>query len=346
MKAIKSSSAQFFLTVLLPLIAGVLVYLFFSPSPRYFFRFFPEPTIHFPQWNWIAFSLPDGLWTFSFVSFIGLIFHEKNLRRTLFIFLALLAGPLLELFQYVRCIPGTFDAIDILFQIISGTLAICCTKLFSNKKEFYVHRFKTTFSILGCIAFLVMAFANSPTKPPRLTRAITIVNHTGKPVNIIEEGSINFKLDSGTGNFLSELYDVDSGYYFIFAYNDVSRYPGILNNGIKKATRKEITDWKKYNLKSFDYSRDQTLLVPESRRICFRRNSEGMVDSVSFWLMPDYDYTFTTTIPLSDSANFEPKDFPSYKIFFTNKNGTPDSLKLRGREFYKYIDKSGNFEIK
>lgn len=191
-----------------------------------------------------------------------------------------------------------------------------------------------------------MAFANSPADGPEMKRTISIVNHTGKPLYILEQGRIDFRLDSGTGNFYSNLNSDDSAYYFIVAYNDGVRYLGILSNGIKKATRKEITDWKKYNLKSFDYSRDQTLLVPESRRICFRRNSAGMLDSVSFWLMPDYDYTFTTTIPLGDSANFEPEDFPSYKIFFTNKNGTPDSFKLRGREFHKCIDKSGNFEIK
>lgn len=347
MKLPDNRAFRFLLTVLLPLAAGVLIYLFCSPSARYFFQFFPEPSAHFPLWNWIAFSLPDGLWTFSFVSFALLIFHERNLSRNIFICITILAGPALEFLQLFHFIPGTFDVIDILLQCIAGAAALFCARSFPAEKKFYLQKFKTALALAGCFGFLVMAFANSPEEPPELKRSIRIVNRTGKPVHIIEKGTIDFRLDSGTGNFYANHLSADSGYYFLFAYNEISRYPGILSNGIRTTSRNEIKAWKNsYTLKSFDFSMDQTLLVPEDRRIYYRTSDTGLVDSVSFWLTPDHDTTFATLIPINDSIKFSWDEFPSYKILFTNRYGKPDSMMLSGWEFSKYLDTRGIFEIK
>jgi hypothetical protein len=356
LKLSENRAFRFLLTVLLPLAAGVLIYLFCSPSTRYFFQFFPEPSVHFPLWNWVSFSLPDGLWTFSFVSFALIIFHEKNLARNVFICVALLAGPFLELLQLFHFIPGTFDVTDVLLQFVAGAAALFCGRSFSTEKNFHLRKFKTALTLAGCFVFLIMAFANSPEEPQEddpqeraeSQRSIMLINSTGKPVHVIEEGIIPLSLDSGTGNFKVNPSPAGSNYYFIFAFYRGLPYPGIMKDGIKTAPQTQIDEWTKSGkLKSFSYSMDQALLLPEDQRITFKTDTDGIVSQVSFWLLPGYDPSFRTTIPDNNPENILTNDsYSSFKIFFTNKNGQPDSLRLRGREFYKHIDKRGVFEIR
>lgn len=68
--------------------------------------------------EWVIYSLPDGLWTYSFTSFFVLHFTYEPLNK-LKIF-ALAFTPILsisfEVGQHFHVFPGTFDFVDLLFD--------------------------------------------------------------------------------------------------------------------------------------------------------------------------------------------------------------------------------------
>jgi len=69
--------------------------------------------------NWILFSLPDGLWVFSYVSLLLLVWQNSLSENSLFWILII---PFLALGseggQLIGVIPGTFDGYDLLFYSI------------------------------------------------------------------------------------------------------------------------------------------------------------------------------------------------------------------------------------
>lgn len=73
---------------------------------------------------WVIYSLPDGLWTYSFTSFFVLHFRFEPLTR-LKIF-ALAFTPLLsisfEVGQHFQLFPGTFDFVDLFFDFAGSLL--------------------------------------------------------------------------------------------------------------------------------------------------------------------------------------------------------------------------------
>lgn len=73
--------------------------------------------------NWLLFSLPDGLWVFSYSCLIWCIWDFKLNRGNIFWF-ALLPGLALgsEVMQLFRVLSGTFDCVDML-AYITGFLA-------------------------------------------------------------------------------------------------------------------------------------------------------------------------------------------------------------------------------
>jgi hypothetical protein len=68
--------------------------------------------------EWFLFSLPDGLWVFSFVSILMLTWDNIITRHN---FLWIIGVPILVIFselgQINNFVPGTFDIIDLLFYI-------------------------------------------------------------------------------------------------------------------------------------------------------------------------------------------------------------------------------------
>jgi len=112
---------------------GVLIYLFFRSNSLILFKWlnlvFSASAIdqirqytliltpYFP--DWFLFSLPDGLWMFSFTCFIFTIWGNKLNFNTLFwIILAFLMAISHEFGQLFNYFPGTFDLLDIMFYII------------------------------------------------------------------------------------------------------------------------------------------------------------------------------------------------------------------------------------
>lgn len=69
--------------------------------------------------KWVIYSLPDGLWMFSYCLFIGHIWNY-NLKRSFF-FLILLPIYAIsnEIMQYFHFISGTFDLMDMIFFLTS-----------------------------------------------------------------------------------------------------------------------------------------------------------------------------------------------------------------------------------
>lgn len=71
--------------------------------------------------NWIIYSLPDGLWMFSYVSLMLYIWKNEITKQSL---LWILILPIIalcsELGQMLNKVPGTFDSADLTAYIIGA----------------------------------------------------------------------------------------------------------------------------------------------------------------------------------------------------------------------------------
>jgi hypothetical protein len=72
--------------------------------------------------NFILYSLPDGLWLFSYVSLVLYLWKNELKSENIFwIFSVPLISIISELGQINKIIPGTFDIIDLLMYLL-GTI--------------------------------------------------------------------------------------------------------------------------------------------------------------------------------------------------------------------------------
>ena len=80
-------------------------------------------TIQMDNLKWFFFSLPDGLWVYSFTSFMFIIWRFKFSRHSIF---WISIGPLLalcgEIGQALGVVIGTFDPTDLLLCLIGSIL--------------------------------------------------------------------------------------------------------------------------------------------------------------------------------------------------------------------------------
>jgi len=79
--------------------------------------------------NWIYFSLPDGLWTYSFTSAF-LLFEDKG-KYWLALPFVLSVG--VEILQYLELFKGTYDPLDLLFCIVGYVLPFLILKPTESK---------------------------------------------------------------------------------------------------------------------------------------------------------------------------------------------------------------------
>lgn len=69
--------------------------------------------------GWVVYSLPDGLWLFSYILLMGSIWRF-NLKRSLYASSPLVVIALgSELLQIPGWIPGTFDVVDLLCYLVA-----------------------------------------------------------------------------------------------------------------------------------------------------------------------------------------------------------------------------------
>ena len=143
--------------VIIPITFGGILYLLFRSDSLMMFRWADAigikpvlddmriycTTIQMDNLNWIFFSLPDGLWVYSFTSFMLIVWGLKFSRHSLF---WISIGPLLalcgEMGQALGVVRGTFDPIDLLLCSFGSVLpfvvmlSVNKKRLYSNKRAF------------------------------------------------------------------------------------------------------------------------------------------------------------------------------------------------------------------
>ncbi len=73
--------------------------------------------------DWILYSLPDGLWVFSYMALMLFIWNRNiTAQNILWFFLVPILAIGSEVFQYLKFLPGTFDPKDLLIYFLGTTL--------------------------------------------------------------------------------------------------------------------------------------------------------------------------------------------------------------------------------
>jgi len=145
-----SKSYHFYLFVLLPIVTGGFIYILFRSDELLMFRWFKTigigrligtlRNIDFIKSaiipGWIRYSLPDGLWIFSYVSLMFLIWGNKISKTSaIWIFILPVIAVLSEFGQLFKVVPGTFDYYDLATYLFSTLLPIILFKhIFTNLK--------------------------------------------------------------------------------------------------------------------------------------------------------------------------------------------------------------------
>ena len=75
---------------------------------------------HLP--NWFLYSLPDGLWLFSYLSVLLRVWDNAITKHNIhWLFLVPMVAIFSEIGQLFEIVPGTFDILDLTFYL-GGTL--------------------------------------------------------------------------------------------------------------------------------------------------------------------------------------------------------------------------------
>lgn len=130
------------------LFLGILIYLFFRTESLKFFSWLKIIGINFLNTNlrkatfqfakflpdWFLFSLPDGLWIFSYVCLMLYIWKNNISKHNLFwISIIPLIAIFSEIAQIFHLVRGTFDINDLLFYLLGFFLPF----IIFNKKLNY-----------------------------------------------------------------------------------------------------------------------------------------------------------------------------------------------------------------
>jgi len=114
------------LKVILPLLVGGSIYLFFRDRNNLLFYLLDQiaPHLLIPQFHcfdgtWIVNSLPDGLWAYASTSWLLQIWGKPCVFTDLPFVFAIAS----EMGQWASWIPGTFDPTDLGFYILGYLLA-------------------------------------------------------------------------------------------------------------------------------------------------------------------------------------------------------------------------------
>ena len=143
-----------FCHVIIPITFGGIIYLLFRSDSLMMFRWADAigvkpvldnmrvycTTIQMDNLNWFFFSVPDGLWVYSFTSFMLIVWGLKFSRHSI-VWISI--GPLLalgsEIGQALGLVRGTFDSTDLLLCLIGSILPVVI--LFpANQEKFYSNK--------------------------------------------------------------------------------------------------------------------------------------------------------------------------------------------------------------
>ncbi|MBN1634755.1 MAG: hypothetical protein JW917_11370 [Ignavibacteria bacterium] len=121
---------------IISIITGGLIYILFRTDSLVMFGWFEQLRVSefiyhirdadlFPQINsfkTLINTVPGGLWTFSFTSFLLFIWNLEITNRNIIYFISVLSAAVAsEILQLTGLIPGTFNYFDII-SYIAGTI--------------------------------------------------------------------------------------------------------------------------------------------------------------------------------------------------------------------------------
>jgi len=132
---------------ILTLLIGGLIYIFFRTEKLIMLKWIENyntsilniRTLTSAYYNklpdWFLFSLPDGLWLFSYTSLVLLIWKNK-INRENFFWIAIIPIFIIlsEFGQLLNIVPGTFDLVDILLYSLGAILPILIFTEYFNFK--------------------------------------------------------------------------------------------------------------------------------------------------------------------------------------------------------------------
>jgi hypothetical protein len=122
---------------LTPLFIGGLLYVLLRSTTIRMFEWFSliglEDAIQFARISvfefkndlpkWVYFSLPDGLWIYSFTSAILINWDNDNQKTKIWLLIPFATGILIEILQAFKLFSGTFDIMDLTFSILGISLS-------------------------------------------------------------------------------------------------------------------------------------------------------------------------------------------------------------------------------
>ena len=128
------------------LLLGGLIYVLFRQDTLKMFSWFDDINIsaaiselrfhtvplsgHFP--NWFLYSLPDGLWLFSYLSVLLVVWDNVISKHNIhWLLLVPMVAIFSEIGQLFEIVSGTFDISDLLFYLFGTVLPIL---IFTNSK--------------------------------------------------------------------------------------------------------------------------------------------------------------------------------------------------------------------
>ena len=116
-----------------PLLVGILIYIFLRPDNLIYNDLFSSPikikiNTNSKVVNFLVYSLPNGLWSMSFSQLIFHIYKIRTLKIIILSSIMLFVGIIIELLQYQSFMNGTFDINDIFSYFMSYLIVLFIQK--------------------------------------------------------------------------------------------------------------------------------------------------------------------------------------------------------------------------
>ncbi len=135
---------------ILPISFGTLIYLLFRPLHLTVFHWAQTIGMYstvikaralfdigYLMPEWVIYSLPNGLWAYSFMFFMSFIWGDaKSLSKTFFIVLVVVLTVGSEVGQLLGLVPGSFCLADMLFYTFGLFAGYLLSKLHSRGDVF------------------------------------------------------------------------------------------------------------------------------------------------------------------------------------------------------------------
>jgi hypothetical protein len=90
---------------------------------------------------WVYFSLPDGLWVYSFSCALLILWRNNHEMAKYWLLIPFFSGIIIEIAQGLKVFRGTFDIIDLIFSIVAllSSILIINYKFNQNDKQKQVY---------------------------------------------------------------------------------------------------------------------------------------------------------------------------------------------------------------